>query len=81
MSFSYDTFTTRNIGFVSPAEQRSLQGATVFVCGDGRHMAPAVRETLIRIYREATGAADSEADLWADQIEREHGRYVADVFA
>jgi hypothetical protein len=35
MSFSYDTFTTRNIGFVSPAAQRSLQGATVFVCGTG----------------------------------------------
>ncbi|WGM45961.1 Bifunctional cytochrome P450/NADPH--P450 reductase [Brevundimonas sp. NIBR10] len=56
-------------------------GATVFVCGDGRQMAPAVRETLIRIYRETTGATESEADHWADEIEREHGRYVADVFA
>lgn len=44
-------------------------------------MAPAVRETLIRIYRETTGASDAEADRWADQGEREHGRYVADVFA
>ena len=35
MSFSYDTFTTRNIGFVSEAEQRRLHGATVFVCGTG----------------------------------------------
>ncbi|MFN4271325.1 MAG: bifunctional cytochrome P450/NADPH--P450 reductase [Aliihoeflea sp.] len=57
------------------------RGATVFVCGDGRHMAPAVRQTLIRIYRETTGASETEADRWADQVEREHGRYVADVFA
>lgn len=35
MSFSYETFTTRNIGFVTEAEQRRLQGATVFVCGTG----------------------------------------------
>ncbi|CAK7261512.1 MULTISPECIES: ThiF family adenylyltransferase [unclassified Shinella] len=35
MSFSYETFTTRNIGFVSAAEQRRLQGATVFICGTG----------------------------------------------
>jgi cytochrome P450/NADPH-cytochrome P450 reductase len=56
-------------------------GATVFVCGDGRRMAPAVRETLIRIYRETTGVTESEADHWADEVEREHGRYVADVFA
>lgn len=57
------------------------QGATVFVCGDGRHMAPAVRETLLRIYRDATGVSEAEALAWADEIEREHGRYVADVFA
>lgn len=57
------------------------RGATVFVCGDGRAMAPAVRATLIQIYREATGVADSEAQHWADVVEREHGRYVADVFA
>lgn len=35
MSFSYETFTTRNIGFVSEAEQRRLQESTVFVCGTG----------------------------------------------
>ncbi|WP_430441699.1 HesA/MoeB/ThiF family protein [Shinella sp.] len=35
MSFSYETFTTRNIGFVSEAEQRRLQEAGVFVCGTG----------------------------------------------
>ena len=44
-------------------------------------MAPAVRETLVKIFREATDAAEAEAQEWADRIEREHGRYVADVFA
>ncbi|SJZ50679.1 cytochrome P450 / NADPH-cytochrome P450 reductase [Enhydrobacter aerosaccus] len=68
------------------AERRRIadlfrQGATVFVCGDGRNMAPAVRATLIKIYCEATNASDSEAQQWADVVEREHGRYVADVFA
>ena len=57
------------------------QGGTVFVCGDGRYMAPAVRETLMRIYKEASGASDSEVEKWADMVEHEHGRYVSDVFA
>ncbi|WP_156842196.1 bifunctional cytochrome P450/NADPH--P450 reductase [Novosphingobium aquimarinum] len=58
-----------------------LQGATVFVCGDGRHMAPAVRETFLRIYRDVTGASEDAAAAWADQMERDHARYVSDVFA
>jgi cytochrome P450/NADPH-cytochrome P450 reductase len=57
------------------------QGGTVFTCGDGRHMAPAVRETLMEIYRDETGASEEEAQAWADRVEREQGRYVADVFA
>lgn len=57
------------------------QGGTVYVCGDGRYMAPAVRETLIRIYQEASGASSEDAQRWADVIEHEHGRYVSDVFA
>lgn len=57
------------------------QGGTVYVCGDGRYMAPAVRETLIRIYQEASGVRTEDAQHWADVIEHEHGRYVSDVFA
>lgn len=57
------------------------RGATVYVCGDGRYMAPAVRETLLGIYREASGASDADAQRWADVIEHEYGRYVSDVFA
>jgi cytochrome P450/NADPH-cytochrome P450 reductase len=56
------------------------QGATVYVCGDGEHMAPAVRDTCVRIYREATGASAADAGAWMDEVERTHGRYVADIF-
>lgn len=34
-TFSYDEFTTRNIGFVSESEQARLRGARVFVAGVG----------------------------------------------
>ena len=56
------------------------QGATVYVCGDGKHMAPEVRDTCERIYQEATGASEAEAEAWIDEVERTHGRYVADIF-
>ena len=56
-------------------------GAHVYVCGDGRRMAPAVRETFVRIYQEAVGATMEKAERWVDTIERETGRYVSDVFA
>jgi cytochrome P450 / NADPH-cytochrome P450 reductase len=56
-------------------------GAQFYVCGDGRRMAPAVRETFIRIYQRATSADDAAANAWADEMEHEHGRYVSDVFA
>jgi cytochrome P450/NADPH-cytochrome P450 reductase len=56
------------------------QGATVYVCGDGRHMAPQVRGTCVRIYQEATGASEADANAWMDEVERTHGRYVADIF-
>jgi cytochrome P450/NADPH-cytochrome P450 reductase len=57
------------------------RGATVYLCGDGQRMAPAVREVLVRIYAEATGASTEEAERWAVETERERGRFVADVFA
>ncbi|HMN21532.1 MAG TPA: cytochrome P450 [Ottowia sp.] len=57
------------------------RGAHVYVCGDGKHMAPAVRDTFLRIYAEAAGATREQAEAWADKIERETGRYVSDVFA
>jgi molybdopterin-synthase adenylyltransferase len=35
MSFDYDVFTTRNIGFVTPEEQARLRAGSVFVAGVG----------------------------------------------
>lgn len=57
------------------------QGALLYVCGDGRRMAPAVHATCVRIYQEATGASPEAAERWMAEMERQHGRYVADVFA
>jgi cytochrome P450/NADPH-cytochrome P450 reductase len=57
------------------------RGACIFVCGDGQHMAPAVRDTFVRIYQEAKQCSLEEANAWADELERTSTRYVADVFA
>jgi cytochrome P450/NADPH-cytochrome P450 reductase len=57
------------------------QGATFYVCGDGRRMAPAVYDTCVRIYREVAGASAEEAEAWLNRMQHEHARYVSDVFA
>ncbi|SFB61658.1 cytochrome P450 / NADPH-cytochrome P450 reductase [Rhizobium sp. NFR07] len=57
------------------------RGAHVYVCGDGIHMAPAARETFVRIYQEAMGVTRDLADAWASEVERQAVRYVADVFS
>lgn len=44
-------------------------------------MAPAVRDTLVRIYQDAAGVTRDAAEQWMDTIEREQGRFVADIFA
>lgn len=56
------------------------RGATVFVCGDGQRMAPAVHRTCARIYAEVTGADEEQAAEWMTAMERDRARYVADVF-
>ncbi|PZT93203.1 MAG: cytochrome [Gordonia sp. (in: high G+C Gram-positive bacteria)] len=56
-------------------------GGTVYLCGDGERMAPAVRDTLVRIYQDAAGVTRDAAEQWMDTIEREQGRFVADIFA
>ncbi len=55
-------------------------GAHVYVCGDAKAMAPAVRDTLARIRQHAGGGSPEDAVAWLTELERE-GRYVADVFA
>lgn len=57
------------------------EGSVVYVCGDGQRMAPAVRDTLARIYTDETGMPHEEALQTVEQIERERGRFVEDVFA
>ncbi|MDO0916651.1 cytochrome P450 [Streptomyces sp. DT2A-34] len=55
-------------------------GGRVFICGDGRRMAPAVREAFMGVYREHTGAGDEEAASWLTTL-TESGTYVEDVWA
>ncbi|WP_369275645.1 bifunctional cytochrome P450/NADPH--P450 reductase [Streptomyces sp. R11] len=55
-------------------------GAYIYVCGDGRRMAPAVREALGAIYRKRTGTDDEAAQQWLAQLEADE-RYQQDVFA
>ncbi|MFC9075739.1 cytochrome P450 [Streptomyces sp. NPDC057062] len=60
--------------------QTIQDGAYIYVCGDGRRMAPAVREALAAIYRKHTGTDDEAAQQWLAQLEAEE-RYQQDVFA
>jgi cytochrome P450/NADPH-cytochrome P450 reductase len=53
--------------------------AKIYVCGDGERMAPAVRETLVLIYQEATGCDVPEARRWLEEMR--DGRYAEDIFA
>jgi cytochrome P450/NADPH-cytochrome P450 reductase len=64
-----------------PQGRRAFRaGPTVYVCGDGRRMAPGVHETCVRIYCEVTGANETDGLAWLDVMQREHSRYVPDVF-
>ncbi|GAA2300574.1 bifunctional P-450/NADPH--P450 reductase [Streptomyces hawaiiensis] len=55
-------------------------GGRVYVCGDGRRMAPGVRTALQAVYREQTGADADEAAAWMTAM-TESGTYVEDVWA
>jgi cytochrome P450 / NADPH-cytochrome P450 reductase len=55
-------------------------GAHVRVCGDGRAMAPGVREAFRAIHREWTGSDAAESAAWLEGLMAE-GRYVEDVWA
>ena len=54
--------------------------AHVYVCGDGKRMAPAVREALQRIYADHHGVSADAAQRWLVACEAS-GHYVADVFS
>jgi cytochrome P450 / NADPH-cytochrome P450 reductase len=55
-------------------------GAHVRVCGDGRAMAPAVRDALCALHRRYTGSSPEEAAQWLAALTAED-RYVEDVWA
>jgi cytochrome P450 / NADPH-cytochrome P450 reductase len=55
------------------------QGGQIFLCGDGRYMAPAVRDTLIRIHAEKTGGDHLAGSTWLEGL-IEDGVYHQDVF-
>ena len=54
-------------------------GAQIFVCGDGRNMAPAVREALIDIHEAKTGGTRDAASAWLEGL-IDDGRYHQDVY-
>lgn len=54
-------------------------GAQVFLCGDGRHMAPAVRDTLIQIFMQKRGDTHAQGSEWLERL-IDDGRFHQDVF-
>lgn len=55
--------------------------APVVVCGTRRGTLPGVRSAFVETYSEARGTDQNEASAWANEMQREHGRNVADDFA
>ncbi len=54
-------------------------GGQIFLCGDGRYMAPAVRDVLIKIHIEKTGGDHLSGSNWLEGM-IEDGIYHQDVF-
>jgi cytochrome P450 / NADPH-cytochrome P450 reductase len=54
-------------------------GAQIFVCGDGRRMAPAVRDAFIAMHQNKSGSDRDTASLWLEGLIDE-GRYHQDVY-
>jgi cytochrome P450 / NADPH-cytochrome P450 reductase len=54
-------------------------GGQIFLCGDGKYMAPAVRDTLIRIHADKAGGGHDEGSAWLEGL-IDLGVYHQDVF-
>ena len=54
-------------------------GAAIYLCGDGRFMAPAVRDTLIRIWMQQVGGEHAQGSEWLERM-IEDKRFHQDVF-
>jgi cytochrome P450 / NADPH-cytochrome P450 reductase len=55
------------------------EGAPIYVCGDGRFMAPAVRTALIQICQVKQGISHEAASAWLESL-IQNGLYHQDVF-
>lgn len=55
------------------------QDAIIYICGDGRRMAPSVKEAMIQVYQKHKGISEHLAKNWMEEMEKNH-RYLADVF-
>ena len=53
--------------------------AVVLVCGNASTIAPGVRASLTTIFRDRTGAGESDADAWLAGL-RAGGRLVEDIW-
>ncbi|PFI47421.1 NADPH--cytochrome reductase [Bacillus cereus] len=56
------------------------QGAHLYICGDGRKMAPDVENTLIKCYANTHNVSEQQASAWLQQLE-ENLYYSKDVWA
>ena len=57
------------------------QSGKIYVCGDGKNMEPAIKNTLMQIYREQTAETDIAAKTWMYDIEYQQKRYSKDIFS
>ncbi|WP_114556534.1 cytochrome P450 [Bacillus sp. PF5] len=56
------------------------QGAHLYICGDGRKMAPDLENTLIKCYANIHNVSEQQASTWLQQLE-ENLYYSKDVWA
>ena len=77
MAFSYAELTTRNAGFLTPAEQATLRDAAVFVCGVGG-MGGAAVQSLVRAGLGKLTIADMVAEVHDTHHPVGVGLYYAD---
>ena len=88
---TYFAFSEQPVGDVKYVQHRLWQergrvfqmfqnDGRVFVCGDGKRMAPAVKDAFVRICEEGFGFSAKKAKDWFTDLEREGTRYVVDVF-
>ena len=56
-----------------------VNGAHLYICGDGSKMAPDVEATLKQAYADIQGKTAEEAEAWIEQLQ-EQGRYAKDVW-